>query len=78
MWDTVVILKEESHPLPRCPKCDMLVTRRELNVRHKATEMCGRGEERSWKQRWEEEARRSTAMAFQAYRIPLEALSEFN
>ena len=51
MQDMVVIMEEESHPLPRCPKCDIFVTWRVLNGRHQATAMCDRGEEQRWKRR---------------------------
>ena len=35
--DTVVILEEGSHPLPRYPKCDIFVTWSFLNGRHQAS-----------------------------------------
>ena len=77
MRDTVVTIKEEIQLLPYCPKCDTFFTWRALNSRHHATVMCARGEERIPKRRKEEEARRSTAVEFQAYGIPLEAVLEF-
>ena len=39
--------------------------------------MCVRGEERSQKRRWEEEARRIIALVFQAYGRPLDAVLDF-
>ena len=38
--DTVVILEEVNLPLPRCPRCDLQVTRRALNGRHLGTNQC--------------------------------------
>ena len=32
--DTVVILEEGNLPLPRCPQCDLQVSRKALNGRH--------------------------------------------
>ena len=75
--ETVVILEGGGHPLPRCPKCDIFVTWRAINGRHQSPEMYARGEERSRKHCREEEARGSTAAAFQAYGRPLEAALEF-
>ena len=34
---TVVILEEGNFPHPRCARCDMLVSRRALNLRHPGT-----------------------------------------
>ena len=36
----VIILEEGKLPHPRCPRCDMFVPWRALNIRHKSTEMC--------------------------------------
>ena len=49
----------------------MFVTWQDINVKHHAMDMCSRGEERKRKQRREEEVRRITEVAFQAYGIPL-------
>ena len=70
MRDTLVVLEEENHPLPRCPKCDMFVTCMALNGKHQATEMCTNGEYHKLKRLREEEAQAITAV-FQAYRRPL-------
>ena len=40
--DTVLILEEGNIPNPRCTRCDMLVPRRALNVRHPATAQSAR------------------------------------
>ena len=44
--DTVVILEEGNLPLPRCPRCDLQVSRRALNGRHLGTNQCRTGAER--------------------------------
>ena len=44
--DTVVILEEGNLPHPWCTQCDMLVPRRELKVKHLATDQCTREVER--------------------------------
>ena len=43
--DTVVILEEGKLPLPRCPRCDLQVSRRALNGRHLGTNQCRTGVE---------------------------------
>ena len=57
--DIVMILEEGIHPILHCPKCEMFLTCWALNVKHQATVMSARGEERERKQRQEEEAQRS-------------------
>ena len=44
--NTVVILEEGNLPLPRCPRCDLQVSRRALNGRHLDTNQCKPGAER--------------------------------
>ena len=41
--DTVVILEEGNLPLPRCPRCDLQVSRKALNGRHLETNQCKTG-----------------------------------
>ena len=77
MRDTVVILEEVGHPLPRWPKYDMIVAWRVINGKHQATAMCCRGEERRRKRRREKEEYKKTMVDFQAYGIPLVSVSEF-
>ena len=43
---TVVMLEECNLPLPRCPRCDLQVTRKALNGRHMGTLQCKKGAER--------------------------------
>ena len=76
--DMLVFLEEGNHPLPRCTKCDMFFTQRELNGIHQAMAMCARGEERRLKRLQEEEARLSMVVAFEAYVRPLEMVTTFN
>ena len=38
--DTVVMLEEGNLPLPRCPRCDLQVSRKALNGRHLGTIHC--------------------------------------
>ena len=44
--DTVVILEEGNLPLPRCPWCDLQVSRKALNGRHLETNQCRTGGEK--------------------------------
>ena len=44
--DTVVILEEGNLPLPRCPWCNLQVSRKALNARHLETNQCRTGAER--------------------------------
>ena len=42
---TVVILEVGNLPLPRCPRCDLQVSRKALNGRHLGTLQCHKGTE---------------------------------
>ena len=44
--NAVVILEEGNLPLPRCPGCDLQVSRKALNGRHLETNQCKKGAER--------------------------------
>ena len=44
--DTVVLLEEGNLPLPRCPWCDLQVSRKALNGSHLETNQCRTGAER--------------------------------
>ena len=44
--NTVVILEEGNLPLPRCPQCDLQVSRKALNGRHLGISQCRTGTER--------------------------------
>ena len=60
VWDTIVILEEVNQPYPWCPKYDMFMLQKALNVRHLATTFCCRGEEKKRHCLAEEEARSGT------------------
>ena len=55
--DTVVILEEGNLPLPRCPRCDLQVSRKALNERHLETSQCRTGTERKRRRLAEAEMR---------------------
>ena len=71
-----MVLEEGSHPLPRFPKCDMFSAWRALNGSHQAMLMRARGSDRNLKRLWDKEAWMSTEVASQAYRRPLEIVTE--
>ena len=75
--DVVIILEEGNLPQPRCPRCDMLVPWRSLNVRHKSTAMCRSGAEKKRRQLAEAEVRDSAEMAFEVYGEQLQAVPSF-
>ena len=75
--DTVVMLEEGNLPLPRCPRCDLQVTRKALNGRHLGTLQCKKGAERKWRRLAETETRENADWEFHAYGKPMEAVSEF-
>ena len=75
--DTVVMLEEGNLPLPRCPRCDLQVTRKALNGRHMGTLQCKKGAERKQRRLAETETRENAERAFHAYGKPMEAVSEF-
>ena len=72
------MLEEGNLPLPRCPRCDLQVSRKALNWRHLGTIQYRKGTER--KRRWlaETKMRENSEQAFQAYGKPMEAVSEFH
>ena len=75
--DTVVMLEEGNLPLPRCPQCDLQVSRKALNGRHLGTLQRQKGAERKRRRLTETEARKNTERAFHAFGKPMEAVSEF-
>ena len=75
--DIVIILKEGNLPHPICPRCDMLVPWRALNVRHKNTYMCRSGAEKKRRRLAEVEVRDSAEMAFEVYGEQLRTVSWF-
>ena len=64
-------------PHPRCPRCDMLVPRKALNVRHLSTSQCVRGAEQKRRRLAEAELRESLERAFESYGEPLQNVMAF-
>ena len=75
--DTVVILEEGNLPLPRCPRCDLQVSRKALNRRHLGTRQCKTGTERKRRRLAEKEMRKTLERAFHAYGTRIEVVTEF-
>ena len=75
--DTVVILEEGNLPLPRCPRCDLQVSRKALNVRHLGTSQCRTGTERKRRRLAEAEMQKTSERAFHAYGKQMRAVTEF-
>ena len=75
--DTVVMLEEGNLHLPRCPRCDLQVSRKALNGLHLGTLQCQKGAD--WKRRrlTEVETRKNTERAFHAHGKLMAAVSEF-
>ena len=75
--DTVVILEEGNPSHPQCTRCEMLVPRRALKVRHPDTAQCARGAD--WKRRRiaDTDPRESLKRAFEAYGDTLENVAAF-
>ena len=73
--DTVVILEEGNLPLPRCPRCDLQVSRKALNGRHLETNQCRTVAER--KLRRLAAAEITSEKAFHAYGKKIRAVTEF-
>ena len=75
--DTVVILEEGNLPLPRCPRCDLQVSRKALNGRHLETNQCKTGAERKLRRLAAAEGEAATERAFNAYGRRLNSVKEF-
>ena len=75
--DTVVILEEGNLPLPRCPRCDLQVSRKALNGRHLGTSQCRMGTECKRRRLAEAEMRKTSERAFHAYGKKMRAVTEF-
>ena len=74
--DTVVILDEGNFPHPRFARCHMQVPRRALNGRHPGNVQCAKGAERNRRRLAETETRENSEQDFEAYRTPIELVSE--
>ena len=75
--DTVVILEEGNLPLPRCPRCDLQVSRKALNGRHLETNQCKKGAERKQRRLAAAEVETTSEKAFHAYGDKMRAVTEF-
>ena len=75
--DTVVILEEGNLPLPRCPRCNLQVTRKALNGRHLETSQCRTGTERKRRRLAEAELEITSEKEFHAYGTKMRAVKEF-
>ena len=75
--DTVVILEEVNLPLPRCPRCDLQVSRKALNGRHLGTNQCRAGAERKIQRLAAAEGKAATERLFNAYGKRMESVKEF-
>ena len=75
--DTVVILEEGNLPLPRCPRCDLQVSRKALNGCHLETSQCRTGTKRKRQRLEEAELEITSEKAFHAYGTNIWAMTEF-
>ena len=75
--DTVVILEEGNLPLPRCPRCNMQVSRKALNGCHLETNQCKKGGERKQRRLAAAEVETTSEKAFHAYGNKMWAVTEF-
>ena len=75
--DTVVILEEGNLPLPRCPGCDLQVSRKALNGRHLETNQCKMGAERKQRRLAAAEVETTLEEAFHAYGNKMREVTEF-
>ena len=69
--ESMVILDEGNLHHPHCTRCNMLVSRRALNVRHPVTVQCARVAEQKRPRLAEENLREISERAFEAYRETL-------
>ena len=77
VWDTIVTLEEVSRPYPRCPKYNMFVPQKALNVWNLTNVLCRRGMESKCHRLAEEEAREGKERAITVYRFLLSQVTSF-
>ena len=75
--DTVAILEEGNLPLPRCPWCDLQVSRKALNGRHLETNQCRTGAERKLRRLVAADGEAATEREFHAYGKKMQTVTEF-
>ena len=75
--NTVVIMEEGNLPLPRCPRCDLQVSRKALNGRHLETSQCRKATEQKRRRLVEAELEITSEKAFHAYGTKMRVVTEF-
>ena len=73
----VLMLEEGNLPVPRCPRCDLQVSRKALDRRHLGTSQCRTGTERKRRRLLEAEMRENSEQAFHAYGKQMKAVTDF-
>ena len=73
----MVILEEGNLPLPRCPRCELQVSRKALNGRHLETNQCKKGAERKQRRLAAVEVETTSEKAFNAYGTKMRVVTEF-
>ena len=72
-----MLLEEGNLPLPRCPRCDLWVSRKALNGRHLETGQCRKGAERKQRRLATAEVQTTSEKAFHTYGTKMRAVTEF-
>ena len=75
--DTVVILEEGNLPLPRCPWCDLQVSRKALNGRQLDTNQCRTGAKRKIRRLAAAEVEVAMERTFHAYGKRIQSVTDF-
>ena len=75
--DTEAIVEEGKLPLPRCPRCNLQVSRKALNGRHLEISQCRTGTERKRRRLAEAELEITSEKAFHTYGTKMRAVTEF-
>ena len=70
-------MEESNLPLPRCPRCDLQVSRKSLNGRHLDTIQCRAGAERKIRRLAVAEGEAETERDFNAYGRRVKSVKEF-
>ena len=75
--NTLVIMEEVNLFLPRCPRCDLQVSRKAINGLHLGTSQCRTGTEPKRRRLVEVEMRVTSEREFHAYGEQMRAVTEF-
>ena len=70
-------MEEGNLTLPRCPRCDLQVSRKALNGRHLGTNQCRKGAERKIRRLAAAEGEAATEREFNAYGKRMKLVKEF-